>query len=53
MRALLANARLAQRSGAEAAAKDLPRTLAALARTEDAAEGARSFAERRAAVTGA
>lgn len=45
--ATLANARLALTAGPEAAAAALPGELARLARSKDAAEGIRSFAERR------
>jgi enoyl-CoA hydratase/carnithine racemase len=45
--ATLANARLATAEGPDAAAAALPRELARLAASKDAAEGMRSFAERR------
>jgi enoyl-CoA hydratase/carnithine racemase len=45
--ATLANARLAAAKGPEAAAAALPSELTRLAASKDAAEGIRSFAERR------
>jgi enoyl-CoA hydratase/carnithine racemase len=47
VQAVLRNARLAAREGEAVAIAALPGELAALARTDDAAEGARALAERR------